>query len=265
MALYTINGSRTTILRRLTLPARNVWTIHGGESCQEAASRYHNDNATMFSSNWSSADYDAPWRSSLSDPLLGELPPRSESCCSRDVERACSCACCQDSSCRCHEDINDDDTNTCSSDSVLTVLVLPLLLLIQFGLPYFAHRDNPEYLQAAFPSLTIVVASIILFAAASLLYKCSLRITSVQNMVSVLLPEIWMNAVLAYILLTQDTTRALQLLLTGNLVLAACGVIRGLMDVCEEDDDDELDVVNDEPAKEVVVPVVSCCGATNEC
>ena len=221
----------------------------------------------MYASNWSSADYQSQL-SALSDPLLGELPRSTESRCSGDVERAavCCCACCQESACHCHDDFDNDDANTCSSDSVLTILVLPLLLLIQFGMPYFAYRNNSEYLQAAFPSFKIVVASIILFAAASLLYRCSLRLTTTRNVVSALLPEIWMNAVLAYILLTQDITRALQLLLTGNLVLAACGMARGFMEFCEEDEEeDELDGVDDKRATEVVLPVVSCCGATTTC
>ena len=179
----------------------------------------------------------------LSKPLLGledrpdldetEIDYEEEDDLSYDVETAC-CFACTD------EDVEEWIDSPCSS--ITAVLALPVLLVIQFALPYFTTVHADEV-----PTLVMTLSAILLFTIASLLYKYSLpafvSVTrlSMSDILLHLLPEVWANVVLACILLTQDTHLSLQMLLVGNLVLSAGGAIRGVCEWRSINQEDELD------------------------
>jgi hypothetical protein len=172
----------------------------------------------------------------LSLPLLGVLAPESE-----DLQHL------QASSPP--REREDDGVVTCTHECLWSCLMLPVLLLIQFGLPYYTASIGMPY-QSPFsshpqqlPPVSWVLTAVFPFCLASALYKFTLSDYTSRNPSTAfmdyasLIPELWMNAVLAAVLLT-NILIALQMLFLGTFTLSLVVAIFTIGD--DEDEHDEL-------------------------
>jgi hypothetical protein len=172
--------------------------------------------------------------SALSLPLLGVLPAKAE-----DLQRLQAASL--------PREREDDGVITCAHDCLWSCVMLPLLLLIQFGLSYYQSPSSSQ--PCKLPPVTWVLEAIVLFCLASALYKFTLsnytsRTPSMMIMdYASLIPELWMNAVLVAVLLT-NITIALQLLFIGTFTLSLVVAIFTIVDDEDEHDEDEHDEID---------------------
>jgi hypothetical protein len=99
------------------------------------------------------------------------------------------------------EDDDDDEENSffcCCNEDMIMWIVLPALLLSQFGMAFWMHDERTGHL-----SWTIVNLSIGLFGVTAWLYRHACADARVETILILLLPEILMDVVLGLVRFNQ--------------------------------------------------------------
>lgn len=131
-------------------------------------------------------------------------------------------------------EIDNDDEKTCFNELVMMV-ILPMLLLSQFGMVFLMHSEQTAYL-----SWRIVNCSILLFALTAALYRNTCKDAKVQTLVLLLLPEIIMDIVLGLIFFDRIGV-SYAVLLFGILFLSMFVVVTTISLMCKRRGTQEVD------------------------